>query len=124
MIPAVEHLMKRRHHTRRRLRFISLVLTVVGSMPITYLIVQSSFHGSWWSNLLYSGYAAIASMFVMPALVLWVFDGPLSRALVPFPRAVCPKCGYSLVRLTRPLCPECGLRLPEACVQREREDTN
>lgn len=47
-----------------------------------------------------------------PAIVLALGSVLIARWLVPAPRAVCLRCGYSTEKLTKPTCPECGAPVP------------
>jgi hypothetical protein len=58
--------------------------------------------------------AAVAVVTACVALLL------LSRTRKPTIDPVCPKCGYSLVRLTRPRCPECGTRFSPSVFEARR----
>jgi hypothetical protein len=106
--------MKKRHHNRRRLRFLSLSLLIVGIVFTGWGLFNSVLTGerdSW------QGYAGFGLAFVPPAVLLWVLDRLLARALVPLPENRCPGCGYELVSLERPTCPECGLTVPGVFVR-------
>ena len=113
MVPSTEHIMKKRHHSRRRLRFMSLVLLLIASITVCWWLMMSLVTGRPWSFL---PYVSFALGFVPPAVLLWVFDGRLARVLVPLPTGCCPRCEYDLTGLTRAQCPECGLPVPEAFV--------
>lgn len=114
-IPSVEHVIKKRHHNRRRLRFMALILVVTGSVFVvwgcfTVLIIDYD----WWALM---QLASIGAGFILPALPLWLLDDRIGRALVPMPRRECPGCRYDLTALERPICPECGQALPAAYVR-------
>ncbi|GEM_PF-4086921 len=47
-----------------------------------------------------------------PTILLALFSTSIARWLVPAPRAVCLRCGYSTEKLTKPICPECGAPVP------------
>ena len=115
MIPSLEHVIKKRHHNRRRLRFMALTLVVIGMICVVWSVLNGLLvDHEWWPSLPLLSFAA---GFIVPAIPLWLFDERIARALVPMPRWECPGCGYSLVALERPVCPECGLLLPAAFVR-------
>src|SRR5437899_256408 len=115
MVPSLEHVMKKRHHNRRRLRWTALVLCVIAvifaAMGLGWTLLSEDRD---WSGL--RGWAAIAIGIATPALPLWVFDGVLSRALVPIPGGDCPVCRYDLTGLESGVCPECGIEVPAGVV--------
>ncbi len=47
-----------------------------------------------------------------PGVLLALLSTLIARWLVPAPRAVCLRCGYSTTKLTKPVCPECGAPVP------------
>jgi hypothetical protein len=114
MIPSTEHVMKKRHHNRRRLRFLSLCLIVVGLVFTGWGFFSAALNDEWYS---WQGYAALGFALWVPAVVLWPLDGFLARALVPLPDNRCPRCRYELIALQRPTCPECGLPVPAVFVR-------
>ncbi len=115
MIPSVEHVIKKRHHNRRRLRFMALILVVTGSVFVGWGFFTVFMIDHDWSALM--PLAAIGAGFILPALPLWLLDDRIGRALVPMPRRECPSCSYDLTALERPICPECGQALPAAYVR-------
>lgn len=120
MIPSTQHIMKKRHHTQRRLRFMSLILCIIGSVPVTWGIVYMTLSGDL-AEIIYipeqlAPFFAMAGVFILPAIPLWLFDRWLARKLVPMPQSHCPGCGYQLQHLTRPHCPECGLPVPRVFI--------
>lgn len=110
MVPSTEHVMKKRHHNRRRLRFLSLSLVLAGLIFSGW----GAFNAMVDSSSAWQHYAAFGAALIAPAIGLWAFDGLLARALVPLPDARCPRCRYELILLERPRCPECGLPVPAA----------
>jgi hypothetical protein len=110
LIPSLEHILKKRHHNRRRLRFLALALLLVGMVFLTIGVTWTLLEDRHWSSL--TGWAAFATGFILPALPLWLLDERIGRALVPLPRRECPSCRYDLTALERLICPECGLTLP------------
>jgi hypothetical protein len=113
MIPSIEHVIKKRHHNRRRLRFMALILVVIGWIWISWGLL--GLLTAIWSETIWStgaGLLIFGGGFILPAIPLWFFDERIGRALVPMPRFECPVCRYNLTGLTRAVCPECGLTLP------------
>jgi hypothetical protein len=120
VIPSLEHVIKKRHHNRRRLRFLALVLALVAAISFTWGAVYTLLSDREWESL--RGWVAFAAGVLVPAIPLWLVDERIARALVPLPRPECPRCGYNLTALERPECPECGLTLPDVMLsQRARE---
>ena len=120
MIPTTEHIMKKRHHNRRRLRFISLVLLLIALWAPIYYGVERLLDGDGPRSWTLDGWRwslAWAVAFTLPALFLWTCDRWLARLLVPLPTSTCPRCGYALSHLTMPSCPECGLPIPAVFVE-------
>src|SRR5690349_12541164 len=98
MIPSLEHVIKKRHHNRRRLRFLALALVLVGTIFATMGVTSTLLEDRQWSSLTYS--AALAAGFILPAAPLWLLDERIARALVPLPRRrECPACRYNLTAL-------------------------
>jgi hypothetical protein len=114
MIPSVEHIIKKRHHNRRRLRFMALILWVLGMVFVSWAVLSALFVVHAWEPSM--PLLVFAGGFILPALPLWLFDKRIGRVLVPLPRIECPRCGYDLTALERPICPECGLSLPRSYV--------
>ena len=106
--------MKKRHHNRRRLRFLSLILVVVGMVFTGWGLSMAALTDEWDA---WKGYAAFGFGFWLPALPLWLLDRHLARSLVPLPENRCPRCSYEMVALERPTCPECGLSVPAVFVR-------
>ena len=115
MIPSVEHVIKKRHHNRRRLRFIAMIMVVIGLICASWAEFTSLLVEHEWSPSM--PLLAFGAGFILPALPLWFFDDRIGRALVPMPRFECPVCRYNLTGLERPVCPECGLALPATYVK-------
>ena len=101
--------MKKRHHNRRRLRFLSLSLVIVGLVFAGWGLFTAVLTDEWDS---WHGFAGLGLAFWPPAVALWVLDPFLARLLVPLPDNRCPRCGYEMIALARPTCPECGLAVP------------
>jgi hypothetical protein len=118
MIPSLEHVIKKRHHNRHRLRFLALALVVVGMVFVAMGVTWTLLEDREWSSL--TNWAVIAAGFVLPAVPLWLLDERIGRALVPLPRRECPGCRYNLTALLRPVCPECGLVLPAGLLVADR----
>lgn len=116
LIPSITHVMKKRHHVRRRLRFGGTVLVVIAVVFFIQAVVGALIQ-SYAEALLFS--APMVASFLIPGLLLILIDAPLSRRLVPMPKARCPRCNYDVATLTEPLCPECGLELPDALLEPE-----
>lgn len=114
MIPSIEHVMKKRHHNRRRLRFLSLSLVIVGSVFTGWGVFTAVLTDEWDS---WQGFAGFGFAFWPPAVAIWALDRLLARILVPLPEGRCPRCGYELIALERPICPECGLPVPAVFVR-------
>ena len=100
MLPSLEHVIKKRHHNRRRLRFMALVLVVIAVVCVGWglawpLLTQERD----WDAM--RTWIAIAVGFASPAPLLWLLDAPLARALVPMPPNECPACRYDLTALVR-----------------------
>jgi hypothetical protein len=112
MLPSLTHVIKKRHHNRRRMRMLALVLVLVGSILLTCGLAAVVLTDREWSTAM--PWSVLAIGFFLPAIPLWLFDDRLGRMLVPLPRVECPACRYSLNGLQRPMCPECGLALPMA----------
>lgn len=111
MIPSVEHVMKKRHQNRRRLRFLALSLLIVAAIVVTWPLLAVCLSSERdWSDV--HVWLALGLSLTLSALSLWLFDDRLARALVPMPRRECPACRYDLTSLSHPVCPECGLALP------------
>jgi hypothetical protein len=117
MIPSIEHIIKKRHHNRRRLRFMALILVVVGMISAGWAVLSALLVERTWTPSM--PLLVFGGGFILPALPLWLFDDAIGRALVPMPRSECPGCRYDLTSLERPICPECGLLLPAICVPSE-----
>ncbi|HWE92331.1 MAG TPA: hypothetical protein VG269_00015 [Tepidisphaeraceae bacterium] len=114
VIPSVEHVIKKRHHNRRRLRFLALILMVVAVISCGWAVLAALLVEHEWTPSM--PLLVFAGGFVFPAIPLWLFDERIGRALVPMPKWECPGCRYNLTALERPICPECGLRLPALAV--------
>jgi hypothetical protein len=119
MIPSLEHVIKKRHHNRRRLRFLALALVLVGAILLTSGVTCMLLTDREWSSL--TAWAVLAVGFGLPAVPLWLLDERIGRALVPLPRRECPGCRYDLTALERAVCPECGLLLPAALLVAHHE---
>jgi uncharacterized membrane protein len=109
-IPSIEHVIKKRHHNRRRLRFMALILVVIGLIWVGWAALMPMLSETTWSASM--PLLTFGASFFLPAIPLWLFDSIISRALVPMPKLECPSCRYNLTALQRPICPECGLALP------------
>lgn len=120
MLPSIEHIIKKRHHNRRRLRFLALILLVIASIFGGWAVLSALFGDHNWTAAM--ALLSFAAGFVLPALPLWLFDERIGRALVPLPRLECPGCRYDLTALESPNCPECGLALPVSYVRIKQED--
>jgi hypothetical protein len=114
MIPSIEHVIKKRHHNRRRLRFMALILVVIALMCIGWGGAFGLMPDQTWLSVI--PMLVFAAGFLLPAIPLWFFNERMARALVPMPKVECPQCRYNLTALERPVCPECGLALPAAYV--------
>jgi hypothetical protein len=114
MIPSVEHVIKKRHHNRRRLRFMALILMVIAVISTGWAVLTALLVEHEWTPSM--PLLVFAGGFVLPALPLWLFDDRIGRVLVPMPKRECPGCRYNLTALERPVCPECGLCLPAIAV--------
>jgi len=115
MLPSLEEIVRKRHQTRKWLRFSSLILFVLGSMPVTLQITQMLANFSWrpygWDDMF-----SYSIMFILPGVIILLLSRKLVHWLVPLPQPECPECRYSLKNLTKPRCPECGLDLPDAMI--------
>jgi hypothetical protein len=114
MIPSVEHVVKKRHQICRRLRYMALILVMIGTICAGWAVLSALLVEHTWSPSM--PVLVFGGGFIFPALPLWLLDDRISRALVPMPRWECPGCRYNLTALERPICPECGLTLPSAYV--------
>jgi hypothetical protein len=114
MIPSIEHIIKKRHHNRRRLRFMALILAVIGVICVSWGVFSAILVDHTWSPSM--PMVVFGCGFFVPVIPLWVLDERIGRALVPLSKHECPGCHYNLTALQRPICPECGLGLPTAYI--------
>ncbi|HET6252282.1 MAG TPA: hypothetical protein VFE47_31640 [Tepidisphaeraceae bacterium] len=112
MIPSIEHIIKKRHHNRRRLRFMAMIFAVIGMIIASWAVLSSLLVDHTWAPSM--PLLVFACGFAVPVLPLWLLDKRIAVALVPMPNMECPGCGYNIAGLNRPICPECGLSLPAA----------
>ncbi len=122
MIPSTTHIMKKRHATTRRLRFLSFVLILTGAIffclsLMTWLIEDLDVipYQIRWGLGTFSAFAA-------PALAAVLLSSRLIKWLVPLGNSRCPGCEYELKHLTEPRCPECGLEIETADRRIDRAD--
>jgi len=124
MLPSIEHIVKKRHATRRKLRMIALILSILTSFIVIFTLIEDVLFGDWreygWDA--YTTRIAWCACFMLNAGALWLFDRALARRLVPMPRAECPGCRYDVTHCGEGRCSECGCELPEALIAGARRE--
>ncbi len=119
MIPSTYTIMEKRETCRRRLRWVSFYLFLLGGMwGLYYCVALGLDFATGDSVSLYQVQYLLTylAIFWVPALVVWQGDRWLVKRIVPFPDLACPRCDYQLKALTTPKCPECGLDLPASLI--------
>lgn len=113
MIPDLASVMRKRYRMQRNIRFIALILLIIG-------VVYSGFGVVGAVGRFTSGWGALSAIeslfwsapFLATGALLGGLSSRITRWVLPLPKAGCPRCGYRLVALVEPRCPECGLGLP------------
>ena len=108
MEPNPEKIAIKRQVALAIVRSLALLMFVIGSMPLAYHAAYWSFRPWTFVTLNLSEVLGLATMFILPGVVLIVSDRRLVRWLITIPRDECPQCGYTLKHLTTARCPECG----------------
>ncbi len=109
----------RRHRALMIVRGAALVLGVLGSISLCYqigmMLAMQDIMG-WTVTWGDTSWFSWALAFLIPAVLLYLFDRRIVRWLIPVPRRECHECGYPLRGLhgatTR--CPECGTAIASA----------
>lgn len=115
----------RAFHFARCLRMVVVVVCRGAALIFASVAAMTLIRGAMWyfdrHPMIKAGFAPASGAFewlylgleqLAPAVLLVLCSGYIARWLVPAPRAVCLRCGYSTEKLTKPTCPECGAPVP------------